>query len=152
MEQSELIVCLYCWQTWKEFRLPWHSFVRVQFYFKYYLSINRKEIYYLFGNRPWRSGESTGLWNQGSWVRIPHYTFSFESNYLFFPCLTFLLFSISPEGKQCANIYWKYDNKEFAMEKRPSFFIFQNANTPAHKGTIKRIAWLHVSSFLFKIQ
>ena len=29
------------------------------------------------------------------------------------------------EVKQYANIYWKYDNTGFAMEKKPNFFIFQ---------------------------
>ena len=37
----ELLVCLQCWQKGKEFRLHWHSFVRVQIYKKYWLSINR---------------------------------------------------------------------------------------------------------------
>ena len=47
-----------------------------------------------------------------------------------------------------------YDNTVFAMEEKPSFFFnmfFKIANTP-HKGTIRHIAWLHLSSFLFKIQ
>ena len=39
------------------------------------------------------------------------------------------------------------------MEKKPAFliFFFKIANTP-HKGTIRHIAWLHLSSSLFKIQ
>ena len=37
----ELLVCLQCWQKGKKFRLHWHSFVRVQIYNKYWLSINR---------------------------------------------------------------------------------------------------------------
>ena len=46
----------------------------------------------------------------------------------------------------------QYDNKEFAMEKKPCFFIFfKIANTP-HKGTIGNLVLLHVSSFLIKIQ
>ena len=37
-EQSELLVCLQCWQ----FRLPWQTCVRVQISNKFWLSINRK--------------------------------------------------------------------------------------------------------------
>ena len=33
---------LHCWQIWKEFRLPWHNFVRVQIYYKNRFSINRR--------------------------------------------------------------------------------------------------------------
>ena len=39
--QLELLVCLQCWQKGKEFRLHWHSFVRVQIYCNYWLSIKR---------------------------------------------------------------------------------------------------------------
>ena len=39
---TELLVFLECWPTGKEFRLPWRSFVRVEIYFKYRLSINMK--------------------------------------------------------------------------------------------------------------
>ena len=39
---TELLVFLECWPTGKEFRLPWHSFVRVEIHFKYWLSINKK--------------------------------------------------------------------------------------------------------------
>ena len=44
--QLELLVCLQSWQTGKEFRLHWHSFVRVQIYYKYWLSINRTNTRY----------------------------------------------------------------------------------------------------------
>ena len=37
----ELLVFLLCRQTDKEFRLPWPSFVRVEIYYRYRLSINR---------------------------------------------------------------------------------------------------------------
>ena len=33
-------------------------------------------------------------------------------------------------SKQCANIYWKYDNTGFAMEKKLNCFIFQNGLYP----------------------
>ena len=39
---TELLVFLVCRQTDKEFRLPWPSFVRVEIYYRYRLSINRK--------------------------------------------------------------------------------------------------------------
>ena len=38
------------------------------------------------------------------------------------------------------------------MEKKSSFFLFFKIAYITHKGTIRHIAWLHVSSFLFKIQ
>ena len=67
----------------------------------------------------------------------------------FFYSLSFLFIFLNFEVKQCANIYCKYDNTEFAMEKKPNFFFFKMANTP-HKDKTRRIAWL--SSFLFKVQ
>ena len=39
---SEILVCLHCWQIGKESRLPWYCFVSVQIYYKYRLSIIRK--------------------------------------------------------------------------------------------------------------
>ena len=39
---TELLVFLVCRQTDKEFRLPWPSFVRVEIYYRYRLSIDRK--------------------------------------------------------------------------------------------------------------
>ena len=69
---------------------------------------------------------------------------------LFSISLSFLFIFLNFEVKQCANIYWKYDNTGFAMEKKPNFFLFFNmANTP-HKGKTRHIAWL--SSFLFMVQ
>ena len=64
--------------------------------------------------------------------------------------LSFLLFFINFEVKQCANIYWKYDNKDLQWKRSQAFLFLKIANTP-HKGTIRHIAWLHASSFLFKI-
>ena len=123
-------MCLQCWQKGKKFRLHWHSFVRVQIYYKYWLSINRTNTRSIL-NRSWRSGYRTGLKNQGSWVRIPPESFSSESNYYyFFISLSFLFIFLNFEVKQCANMYWKYDNTGFAMEKKPNFFIFQNGIYP----------------------
>ena len=48
----------------------------------------------------------------------------------FFISLPFLIIFLNFEVKQCAIIYWKYDNTGFAMEKKPNFFIFQNGNYP----------------------
>ena len=39
---TELLVFIVCRQTDKVFRMPWPSFVRVEIYYKYRLSINRK--------------------------------------------------------------------------------------------------------------
>ena len=67
---------------------------------------------------------------------------------LFFLYLSFFIF-LNFEVKQCANIYWKNDITGFAMEKKPSFFLFfKEAYTP-HKGTIRPIT--HVPSFLYSI-
>ena len=54
---------------------------------------------------------------------------------IFFISLSFLFIFLNFEVKQCANIYWKYDNTGFAMEKKPNFFIFQNG---------KFVGWLVV--------
>ena len=43
---------------------------------------------------------------------------------IFFISLSFLFTFLNFEVKQCANIYWKYDNTGFAMEKKPNFFYF----------------------------
>ena len=78
-------MCLYCWQ----FRLPLHSFVSVQNYFKYWLSINRK------------NNTDELKVSHGAVVRALAFEFrgrEFESriihlpsnqNYLVFPCLPF---------------------------------------------------------------
>ena len=47
-----------------------------------------------------------------------------------FISLSFLFIFLNFEVKQCVNIYWKYDNTGFAMEKKPNFFIFQNGKYP----------------------
>ena len=53
-----------------------------------------------------------------------------QNQIIFFISLSFLLICLNFEVKQCANIYWKYDNNGFAMEKKPNFFIFQNGKYP----------------------
>ena len=68
---------------------------------------------------------------------------------IIFISLSFLFIFLNFEVKQCANIYWKYDNTGFAMKKKPIFLFFKMANTP-HQGKTRHIAWL--SSFLFKAQ
>ena len=49
---------------------------------------------------------------------------------IFFISLSFLFIFLNFEVKQCANMYWKYDNTGFAMEKKPNCFIFQNGKYP----------------------
>ena len=45
-----------------------------------------------------------------------------QNQFFLFPCLSF--FSLNFEVKRCANIYWKYDNTGFAMEKLLNFYLF----------------------------
>ena len=63
-------------------------------------------------------------------VRIFLYLFNFRNFYIFDSSHLFInfliLFFFNFEVKQCANISWKYDNTGFAMEKRPSLFIFKH--------------------------
>ena len=142
---------LLCRQTDKEFRLPWPSFVRVEIYYKYRLSINRKY------RRPelwiFHSEVVRALASKPSGHEFESRTISFffpHQGFFLFPCFSFFL---NFEVKQCGNLYWKYDNTGFAMEKKPSFFyFFKVANTQRNGSTIRHIAWLHLSSFLFKIQ
>ena len=104
MEQSELLVCLHCWQTWKEFRLPWHSFVRVQIHCKYRLFINRKN-----------SITELKIFH-GAMVRAPASRIrglEFESRTVYFPSnqiilffLVFLFYFSQFRSKQCANIQY----------------------------------------------
>ena len=129
-------MCLQCWQTGKEFRLHWHSFVRFQILYKYRLSINWRPnckafVAQCLAHSPLESGIVS------------------SSPAIFFISLSFLFIFLNFEVKQCANIFWKYDNAGFAMEKKPNFFIFKMANT-SHKGKTRHIALL--SSFLFKVQ
>ena len=125
--QLELLVCLKCWQKGKEFRLHWHSFVRVQIYYKYWLSIKCTLNFKSF------VAQWLAHWPLESGYR------EFESHDNYFPqnkiiiifiSLSFLFIFLNFEVKQCVNIYWKYDNTGFAMEKKPNFFIFQNGEYP----------------------
>ena len=143
--QLELLVCLQCWQTGKEFRLHWHSFVRVQIYYEYWLSINRTNtrsnfksfIAQWLAHWPLESGIVCSSPAINIFLRIK----------LFF---LFPFYFLNFEVKQCANIHWKYDNTGFAMGNKPNFFfIFQNGLYPTW-GQKRHIAWL--SSFLFKVQ
>ena len=53
-----------------------------------------------------------------------------KNQIIIFDFLVFLfLFFLNFEVKQCLNIYWKYDNTGFAMEKKSNFF-FQNGKYP----------------------
>ena len=47
----------------------------------------------------------------------------------FFIILSFFFF-LNFEVKHCGNLFWKYDNTGFAMEKKPSFFNFSKLLTP----------------------
>ena len=72
-----------------------------------------------------------------------------QNQIIFFYFLVFPFIFLNFEVKQCANIYWKYDNTGFAMEKKQFFLFFKMVNT-SHKGKTRHIAWS--SSFLFKAQ
>ena len=50
----------------------------------------------------------------------------FQNQIIFFISLSFSFIFLNFEVKQCANIYWKYDNTGFAMEKKPNFVTVQN--------------------------
>ena len=142
---------LLCRQTGKEFRLPWPSFVRVEIYYKYRLP-NRKyrlPASWIFHSEVVRAMTS-GLRGHEFESRTIPFFFLIKNFFFHFPVFPF--FFLNFEVKQCGNLYWKYDNTGFAMEKKPSFFyFFKVANTPRN-GTIRHITWLHLSSFLFKIQ
>ena len=154
--QLELLVCLQCWQTGKEFRLHWHSFVRVQIYYKYWLSINNTDIRSNFKSF---IAQWLAHWLLESRIvcSSPAINIFFRIKLLIlFISLSFLFIFLNFEVKQCANtcIYYQYDNTGSAMEKKPNFFIFQNGLL-LHiqctcRGKIRHIAWL--SSFLFKVQ
>ena len=49
---------------------------------------------------------------------------------IFLLSLSFRFIFLNFEVKQCANIYWKYDNTGFAMEKKPIFFNFSKWQIP----------------------
>ena len=53
---------------------------------------------------------------------------------LFIFSFSFLFIFLNFEAKQSANIYWKYDDKGFAIEKRPRAFLFFKIANTQHKG------------------
>ena len=122
--QLELLVCLLCWQTGKEFRLHWHSFVRVQIYYEYWLSINRTNT--RSNNKSFLAQwlahwpPDSGIVRSSPAINI----FRRIKLLLFFYFLVFPFYFSQFWSKQCANIYWKNDNAGFAMDKKPNFFNF----------------------------
>ena len=150
---------LECWPTGKEFRLPWHSFVRVEIYFKCRLSINKK--YRLIDSWSFHSEvvrasawRTRGREFESRTIHFPYQSLYFFISLSFYLSFYFLVLFIrlNIEVKQCAKIYRKYDNTGFVMEQRSCRFIyFYFCSYPTYdKGKIRHIAWL--SSFLFKIQ
>ena len=86
---------LVCRQTDKEFRLPWPSFVRVEIYYKYRLSINRKyklSESWIFHSEVVRASASRTRGHEfETWIiHFPN-----QGLFFLFPCLSFLFFSIS---------------------------------------------------------
>ena len=120
---TELLMFSLCRQTDKEFRLPWPSFVRVEIYYRYRLSINRKYRLpesWIFHSEVVRASASRRRGHEFE-SRTKHFPYQG-----FFYNLVFLFFFLNFEVKHCGNLYWKYDNTGFAMEKKPSFLFFQN--------------------------
>ena len=112
---TELLVFLLCRQTDKEFRLPWPSFVSVEIYYKYRFSINRKYRLpksWIFHSEVVRALTSRPRGHEFESRTIPF--FPYQWFFFSFPCFSFFL---NFEVKQCGNLYWKYDNTGFAMEK-----------------------------------
>ena len=119
---TELLVFLLCRQTDKEFRLPWPSFVRVEIYYRYRLSINRKYILY----DSWIS-HSEVVRASASQLR----GHEFESQTIHFPYQGFFLFP-------CLSFFSQFRSKtlwEFILKVRQSdlhwkrsqaFLFFQN--------------------------
>ena len=125
---TELLVFLLCRQTDKEFRLPWPSFVRVEIYYRYRLSINRKYRLpesWIFHSEVVRASASR-LRGHEFESRTIHFVYQ---GLFFFISLSFFFF-LNFEVKHCGNLYWKYDNTGLAMKKKPSFFIFSKLLTP----------------------
>ena len=69
---------------------------------------------------------------------------------IFVRIISLSFFFIFPnfEVKQCANIYWKYDNTGFAMEKKPNFCYFSKWQIPhiraKHNAFIEMKMTLHL--------
>ena len=99
---TELLVFLICRQTDKEFRLPWPSFVRVEIYYRYRLSINRKYRLHepwIFHSEVVRTSASRPRGHE-----IESRTIHFPYQRLFFYFLVFLFF-LNFEVKHCGNLY-----------------------------------------------
>ena len=87
---TELLVFLLCRQTDKEFRLPWHSFVRVEIYYKYRLSINRKyrlSESWIFHSEVVRALASRPRGHEFESRTIPF--FPYQGIFFSFPCFSF---------------------------------------------------------------
>ena len=141
-------MCLQCWQKGKEFRLHWHSFVRVQIYYKYWLSINRTNTRSILNLR---SAVVSALASRIRGREFETHENHFPQNqiiifyFLVFP----FYFSQFWSKTVCENIlkvrqYWICNGKEARL-----FLFFKMANTP-HKGKTRHIEWL--SNFLIKAQ
>ena len=144
---TELLVFLLCRQTDKEFRLPWPSFVRVEIYYKYRLSVNRKyrlSESWIFHSEVVRASASRPRGHEFEFRILP---FSLPRIFFYFSVFPFFL---NFEVKQWGNLYWKYDNIGSQWKRSQAFFIFFSKLLIPH--AIRHIAWLHLSSFLFKMQ
>ena len=90
---TEFLVFLLCRQTDKEFRLPWPSFARVEIYYRYRLSINRKYILpksWIYHSEVVRASASRFKGHE-----FESRTIHFNYQGFFFISLSFFFFSIS---------------------------------------------------------
>ena len=140
---------LLCRQTDKEFRLSWPSFVRVEIYYKYRLSINRKyklPEWWISHSEVVRALASKPRGHEFESRTIP---FFLIKDFFLFPCFSFF-------SQFRSKTMWEFILKvrQYRIcngKEAKLFYFFKVANTPRN-GTIRHIAWLHLSSFLFKIQ
>ena len=140
---------LLCRQTDKEFRLPWPSFVRVEIYDKYRLSINRKYRLpesWIFHSEVVRALVSRPRGHEFESRTIP---FSLSRIFFLFPCFSFF-------SQFRSKTIWEFILKvrQYRIcngKEAKLFYFFEVANTPRN-GTIRHTAWLHLPSFLFNIQ
>ena len=147
---TEFLVFLLCRQTDKEFRLPWLSFVRVEIYYRYRLSINRKYILpesWIFHSEVVRASASRlkGHEFESRTIHFPYQGF-------FFISLSFFFFSSQFRSKTLWEFILKLRQYRICNGKESKlFYFFKIANTP-HKGTIRHIAWLYLSICKLSIQ
>ena len=128
---TELLAFIECWQTGKEFRLPWHSFVRVELYYKYRLSINRNYWLFdllLFHGEVVRVSASK---SRGREFESQDINFPYQSIIIFY-FLVFSFYISQFEVKQCANLYRKCDNTGFVIEKEVMLFYFSRLLIPGN--------------------